>query len=91
MKIAEAETQAPKIDHDLLAKLIVQNQLNMHQDAMWSYDDIALYFRKSKSYAQQHIVVQDDFPRAVNVAVYARCKVWRAGSVMAWAKKKQGQ
>jgi hypothetical protein len=83
------DLKAPGIDYDALAQKIVEKQLNMHQDALWSANHVALYLCKSKSYVQQHVTVQPDFPAAVKVASNARCLVWRAGDVMNWALNKR--
>lgn len=83
------EKRMVQIDYDLLAKKITERQLNMHQDALWSSDQVAQYLVKSKSYVLQHVVVQSDFPSAVKAVESARCLVWRAGDVVDWALKKR--
>jgi predicted DNA-binding transcriptional regulator AlpA len=54
---------------------------------LWSYREIAAYFKRSESHAKKTITQQGDFPPAIRVA--GGHPLWRAAQVVKWAASKQ--
>ena len=69
---------------DQLARRRIPTEL-----ALWNYEDIAEYLRRSRNTVMNRIAVLPDFPRAIRIK--GGHPLYEAREVIAWAKKHKGR